>query len=107
MSHRVTTKTEMKDLALVQEAAKAAGVTCTANGDIVTFTGGALRGAILDLKTGNITGDSDYGHTSDVLGALRQGYAEAGIRAHYLKNGGYVESRQVVGEDVVLICSIG
>ena len=107
MSHRVTTKTEMKDLALVQEAAKAAGISCTASGDIVSFTGGALRGAVLDLKTGNITGDSDYGHTSEVLSALKQGYAEAGIRAHYLKHGGNVESRQVVGDKVVLICSIG
>lgn len=95
MSHRVTTDTEIKDKALALQACKTAGVSYTEQGDVIRFTSGGLRNASLDLRTGRISGDTDYGHTKDTLGALRQAYSEAKYRYEGQKQGVVFESRTV------------
>jgi hypothetical protein len=108
MSHRVTTKTEIKDKALAVQACKQMGVTYVERGDTLDFTSGALRGASLNLKTGDVTGDTDFGHTHDKLGALRQAYGEAKYRYECNRQGIMIESRTVnkAGE-IELICAVG
>jgi hypothetical protein len=107
MSRRVTTKTAMTDGTIVAAAAKQQGFDTNVVGNTVHFLSGSLRGAVLDLRTGNITGDTDYGHTATGLKALVQGYGEAKVRAEIAKQGGYVEQRMMEGDKVVLICQIG
>ncbi len=104
MSHRVTTETQMKDKHLAAAACKAAGVQYTEQGDTFRFTGGKLNNATLDLKTGRITGDTDYGHTTETLGALRQHYGEAMFKQESIKNGVSIESRTVnaAGEIILM-----
>jgi hypothetical protein len=108
MSHRVTTETEIKDKALLAQACKTAGITFTEAGDTIRFTSGSLAHAVLDLKSGRITGDSDYNHTRDGLGSLRQAYGEAKYRNECSRRGIQIESRSVEKNgDIVLMCSMG
>lgn len=46
MSHRVTTKTEIKDKAIALQAAKTAGIGVIDDGSYLRFTGGALNNAV-------------------------------------------------------------
>jgi hypothetical protein len=109
MSHRVTTETEIKDKVTLTAACKTANISFVDQGhDSIRFTSGGLTNAVLDLKTGRITGDSDYGHTRDGLGALRQHYGEAKYKAECARQGIQIESRTVDREgNIVLMCSMG
>lgn len=108
MSHRVTTETEIKDKVLLAQACKTAGITFTEAGEQVRFTSGKLQNASLDLRTGRITGDSDYGHTHEGLGVLRQCYGEAKYKAECARQGISIESRTLDREgNIVLMCSMG
>jgi hypothetical protein len=109
MSHRVTTETEIKDKVLLTQACKSANITFTEMGhEQIRFTSGALSNATLDLKTGRITGDSDYGHTSSGLSALKQAYGEAKYKGECARQGISIESRTVDREgNIILMCSMG
>jgi hypothetical protein len=108
MSHRVTTETEIKDKALLTAACKTAGINFTGDGDVIRFTSGPLANATLDLKSGRITGDTDYGHSKEALGVLKQGYSEATYRAACMREGVQIESRNVEKNgDIVLMISVG
>ena len=91
MSRRVTTKTEMKDKALALQACKKEGIGVVEQGDSLRFTSGRLNGAVLDLGSGQITGDSDYYGGGNALGTLRQSYSEAKCRNEYMKQGISIE----------------
>jgi hypothetical protein len=109
MSHRVTTETEMKDKAILARACTAAGINFVDQGNShVRFTGGDLNGAVLDLKSGRITGDTDYGHTESKLSGLKQTYGEMLYRSECATQGIQIESREVnkAGE-IVLMWSMG
>ena len=104
MSRRVTTKTEMKDRNLVLQALKGAGMTYRESGKIIHVTSGRMANATIDLTTGEIIGDSDYGHDSGTLGGLRQAYGEAKYRAECIKQGISITSRSVEKNgDIVLM----
>ncbi len=108
MSHRVTTETEIKDKALLVQACKTTGITFSEQGEQIRFTSGKMANATLDLRTGRITGDSDYGHTSSGLGELRQAYGEAKYKGECARQGIQIESRSVDREgNIVLMCSMG
>lgn len=108
MSHRVTTETEIKDKVLLAQACKTAGVTFAESGETIRFTSGPMSNAVLDLWSGRITGDSDYGHTSSGLGVLRQAYGEAKYKNECARQGIQIESRTVDHEgNIVLMCSMG
>lgn len=105
MSRRVTTKTEIKDRDLAIQALKGAGMTYREQGKTLFITSGRMANASIDLTTGEVTGDSDYGHNSGTLGGLRQSYGEAKYRAECLKQGISITSRHVEKNgDVVLMC---
>ena len=109
MSHRVTTETEMKDKAILAQACKTAGINFVDQGaNQIRFTGGDLNNAVLDLRTGNISGDTDWGHTKAKLDSLKQTYGETMYRAECMSQGIQIESRTVnkAGE-IVLTCSMG
>jgi hypothetical protein len=98
----------MKDKAILAHACKMAGQAFVEQGQTVRFTGGRLNNAVLDLKTGRISGDTDYGHTSDGLGELRQTYSEVLYKNKLNLEGIAIESRTVNAEgNVVLMYSAG
>jgi hypothetical protein len=109
MSHRVTTQTEIKDKTLAIQAIKGAKLQYREVGnDQLVITSGGMNNATIDLRTGVISGDSDYGHDKENLGVLRQHYSEAKFRAESLKNGVSIESRVVEKNgDVVLMWATG
>ena len=98
MSHRVTTETSMTEKDIILKVAKAQDITCSESGSTIRFTGGKLNNAVLDTKTGRISGDTDFGHTESGLGMLRQGYGEEIYRMNCLKQGIQVESREVLAQ---------
>lgn len=105
MSHRVTTQTEIKDKGIAIMALKKAGYSFSDEGANLRVTSGPMNRAIINLKTGEISGDTDYHSKSDdSLGALKQFYAEAKYTAEVQKAGGEVVERSVekATGDVVL-----
>lgn len=109
MSHRVSTKTEIKEKDLAIQALKAAGWGYNEQGNTLYITTGPMARSTIDLKTGTVTGDSDW-HSRDTLGALRQHYSEAKVREQALKTGATIESREVLKNGdvrLVLTASFG
>lgn len=103
MSRRIQQSTDLKERELVMRALELADIGYRVDGNYVHMTSGALNHATLDLKTGNITGDSDYGHTENAFGLLRQWYGEALVRRECAKNGTTITERETNDEgDIVL-----
>lgn len=108
MSRRITTETNITDKAVALEALELAGIEHNVQGDTIYMSSGDFRNARLDLRTGTISGDSDFGHDSEQFGVLRQYYGEALFRAEARKNGTTIEQREVNEEgDVVLMWHVG
>lgn len=104
MSRIITTRTEIKDKALAMQAFKQAGVSCIEQGDrFLRFTSGSMRNALLDLETGTITGDSDFGHEDGLGGVLRQYYSEAQFKQEALKIGTTIDEREVNKEGEIVL----
>jgi len=95
MSHRVTVQTEIKDKDCAIQALKDAKVRFEESGDSLRITSGPCSNAVINLKTGEVSGDTDYRHNTKELGLLRQMYAEAKFKAELFKTGGTVDSRNV------------
>ncbi len=107
MSHRVTTETEMKDREILKSACKQQGVSYSEQGNNIRFTSGPLANATLDLSTGRVSGDTDYGHSRQTMGALKQAYGEAKYTFECVKQGIQIESREVQKDGkIVLICAM-
>lgn len=105
MSHRVTVNTEIKDRALAIEALKSAGISFREQGDTLALESGDYRNATLNLKTGAITGDTDWGHNAGKLGLLRQNYAEAKFKQEAFRQGVSITDRTVDKDgNIVLSC---
>lgn len=105
MSHRVTVQTEIKDRALAIEALKAAGVSYREQGEVLHLTSGGYENTTLNLKTGAISGDTDYGHNAGKLGLLRQNYSEAAFRQESFRQGISIQDRSVDKDgNIVLHC---
>lgn len=100
MSRRITTKTKMTNRDLAIDAIKMAGYSYQVSGNAITITSGPMSRARLDLRTGTISGDSDW-HTTDTLGALKQNYSEAAVRQQCRKTGATIESREVMKDGKV------
>jgi hypothetical protein len=94
MSRRISTQTEIKDKDLAIAALNQAGITHEVIGNTIRMSSGFMANATLDLNTGTVTGDSDFGHSSSNLGLLRQYYSEAKVRAEWLKSGAVIDERQ-------------
>jgi hypothetical protein len=96
MSHRVTTKTQITDKNLATQALKAAGWSYSEEGNsVLRINSGPMNRSVLDLRTGNITGDTDW-HNKGTLGALRRHYSEQKVRQEANKTGATIESREVL-----------
>jgi hypothetical protein len=108
MSHRVTTETEIKDKSLAVQAIKQAGLSYREVSDTqLMITSGSMKNASIDLRTGDISGDTDYHHTPEVLGMLRQHYGEAKYKLECQRQGITIESRTVDREgNIVLMCAM-
>lgn len=109
MSHRVTTQTEIKDKACAIKALQKAGWAFQESGSRLTVTSGPMRNATLDLTTGQVSGDTDYGHSrgDDSLGALKMYYAEQKYVQECHKQGITILERGVDAKsgEILLRCS--
>jgi len=107
MSHRVTVQTEIKDKALAIQALKASNIAFREQGDVLHLTSGGYENVSLNLKSGEVSGDTDYGHKAGKLGLLRQNYAEAKYKAEAFKQGVTISGREELKNgDIVLQCSM-
>jgi hypothetical protein len=102
MSIVVKVKTQMKDAAIAQKAAAEQGISTRVDGGRVYFDSGKLRGAYLDIRTGELAGDQDHVKREDLRDCLTQGYAVHQLIAQTVKEGGELISRTIEGDDVVL-----
>ena len=95
MSRNVTVQTEITNKDLAIQAMDRAGISYQIPSEgYIKMTSGPATNAVIDLEKGTITGDSDFGHTFEKLGILRQYYSEALVRAEYLKAGTVIDGRQ-------------
>jgi hypothetical protein len=108
MSHRITTKTDIKDKDVAIQALKDAGWKYTLSGYTLTVTSGPMRNARINTQTGLVSGDTDW-HSGDTLGALRQRYAEVLVRREELREGNTIESRETLknGDVRLVVVSYG
>jgi len=108
MSRKITNKLNITDAELAKDSLRLAGLEFQERGNTLLITSGELHRASLDLETGVISGDSDYGHSAAKFGMLRQYYAEAQLRQEYAKNGTTVDERQTDHEgNIVLMWHMG
>lgn len=107
MSHRVTTKTEITDREMAIAALNRAKYSFTSQGNTLTITSGPLNRAIIDLTTGEVTGDTNY-HGKDSLGLIRQVYSEEKYVRELRRIGASITSREVLRNgDIKLTCCHG
>lgn len=108
MSKRIYNKADMKDRALAIQALQQAGMAFEESGGVIYIQSGPMANSRIELATGEVVGDSDFGHTSESLGVLRLHYAEAKVRQDYAKTGTAIDSREVTSEgDIVLMWHMG
>ncbi len=104
MSHRVTTRTDMKNPAAIRSALQKSNFSFTeeSSGDF-RVTSGPMSGATINPKTGVVTGDTDR-HNKNTLGMLKQVYGEVVYMTEAQKNGIELVSRRVDAKtgDIVL-----
>ena len=104
MSRRIENQTNITDKDLACRALQLAGMDHDVQGTMIYIKSGAMAGARVNLKTGLISGDSDYGHTEESLGVLRQYYSEALFKRECARQGTIVDQRQEdANGDVVLL----
>lgn len=106
MSHRITTKTEIKNKDIALKALKAAGWKYDERGGKLVIASGPMRGADVNFETGEVGGDSDYlDRGDDSMGSLNRHYAEALFRNEAQKRGIDILSRTVEKNgEIVLRC---
>lgn len=103
MSRAITSKLEINDIELAKQALDTAGVGYQVQGDVIYLTTPPFHHAVLDTRTGVLRGDSDFGHTEDSFGLLRQYYSEQLVRREYAKSGTTIDGRTTTEEgDIVL-----
>ena len=72
-------------------------------GNMIYMSSGDFKNASLDLSTGNIEGDSDYGHKQDRFGVLRQHYSSAKVKAEFLKTGTVIDEETTDEEGSIVL----
>lgn len=106
MSHRVTTQTEIKDKDVAAAALKQAGYTFDVQDQTIRITSGDLCHASIDLRTGLVSGDTDYMHSDSKFSALKKFYAEEKVKKEFLRQGGYIESRSVNAQGHIVLIGV-
>lgn len=99
MSHKITIKTEITDRAAIERACKTQGWDYRISADRVSFESGPLGRATLNLKTGAVTGDSDF-HSQKAAVAFGVAYSEA-LWMNRIEEGGYLEERVVLNDGTI------
>jgi len=94
MSHRITTKSSMKDVSAIKAALEKKGWSFSQKGNNFKINSGPMGGASIDAVTGSITGDTDY-HDDDKLKMLNQTYLEVITLRDIENQGGEVLERSI------------
>lgn len=99
MSKRITIKTQFTDKAALQRACNDNDWAFKIQGDRADIDGGPLRGATINLKTGDVTGDTDF-HSEATANAFGMAYSEA-LWMNRISETGYLEGREVLEDGTV------
>ena len=102
MSRRITVKTEISNKDFAIQALSKLGVAYQVGENSITITSGPIPRGVLDLTTGILTTDSDYGN-SKKYDLFRQAYSEVQLIAECLKEGTIIEQRIVDGNKIRLM----
>ncbi len=112
MSHRVVSTTNITNAATAARALTKKGWDYNQSKDSrgkdqIHVQSGPMAGALIDLSTGKVEGDTDFhGHDGGALSALDQAYGEEQILMNIESQGGYVVSREMVGTDVRIVAQV-
>jgi hypothetical protein len=93
MSKRVTTKSNITNKDFAVTALKNAGLAFEEMGSTLLIKSGELANASIDLKTGLISGDTDYGHRKEVLQSVIKHYSEVKFRHEASREGVQIKGR--------------
>jgi hypothetical protein len=102
MSHRVDIKTKITQKPIALKALQKKGWDFVDQGNSIRIQGGPMKGASINLTTGDVVGDSDW-HDKATLGGLNQGYAEALVEDEISRANGIIQSRTVGSDGSVVI----
>ncbi len=102
MSHRIATQTKITEKKLAEKALKAQKWDFQSQGDSINVTSGPMRRSTINLKTGEVVGDTDI-HNRNDLGALNQSYGEALVEDKVRNQGGEILERTVMKDGRVRI----
>ena len=103
MSRRVSTKTNITNKDVAVSALNFAQVQHSVSGNRIFLSSGPLRGAVLDLETGDLSGDTDFGHNEHTFEVIKQYYAEALFRVEASKIGTTIDQRTVDHEGNIVL----
>jgi len=92
MSHRIATKTKITNNEAAMAALKKKGWDFRSAGNSLYIESGPMRGANINLQTGEISGDTDY-HNKSTLNLLSQTYGEQLVLQQVAAKGGYIEEQ--------------
>jgi len=94
MSQRITVKTDITNKDFACMALKNAGLAYEEIGSsLLRITSGSLANAQIDLTTGTVNGDTDFGHKKAALGSVRKHYAEVKFRFEAAREGVQIKQR--------------
>jgi len=102
MSRRITVKTQISNRDLAVQALSKLGAAYQVSENTITITSGPIPRGVLDLTTGILTTDSDYGNAKK-YNLFQQAYSEVQIMAECLKEGTVIEQRIVDGNKIRLM----
>jgi hypothetical protein len=103
MSRKVTTRTEITNKDIAVAALQFAQVQHTVDGNYIYLNSGELSGAMLNLETGDVSGDTDFGHSHRSLSVIKQYYAEALFRTEAAKIGTTIDQRSTDAEGSIVL----
>lgn len=93
----------MTDVTIACSALASMGAKFSRSGSNITIQSGPLNRAVLNTETGELTTDSDYGHTESTFNQLRQAYGVEACLAAARANGHSVVSQSVDTDGSVVI----
>lgn len=108
MSHRVTIKSAITNGPAAKAALNSKGWTFLEQGDSLRITSGPMNRATINLKNGEVVGDTDYHQASstDSLGALNQAYTHELLKLDIANQGGFIEETLVQNGEIHVTANV-
>lgn len=104
MSRRVTLQTKLQNGDILKAALTKANCTYSQEGsNYIRITSGEFRNVMVNLTTGDVSGDSDYRHTEQLLSRLNVVYNEELTMREANMEGAMLTNRQEMKNGEVVL----